>query len=149
MTVKILDAKNVGMSATLGLVALLAAAGCSGGDSGTAAANSVTLDGADLGAVTSVTCSTDTGLTTITIDADEKTVLKVTDEDDPAVTSVHIGEVGGTDNALIYVAAVSGQAAQITRDGKSYTVSGTGLGTSGGDATSPVDTPFTITVTCP
>lgn len=149
MGVKTFDVKNLGMATSLSLAAMLIASGCSGGDSGGAQANSVSLDGSDLGAVTSVSCSTDAGLTTITIDADEKTVLKVTDEDSPTVASVHIGEVGSSDNALIYVSAVSGAAPELTRDGKSYTVSGTGLGTSGADATNPVDTPFEITVTCP
>lgn len=141
--------RKFGTAGAVALAGALLVAGCSGGDSGSSAANALRLGDDDLGPVTSVSCKTDDGLTTITIEGAEKAVVKVTDEDNPTVKSVHIGEVGSTDSALVYVAAVSGQPAQLSRDGKSYTISGTGMGTSGGDAVNPVDTAFELSVSCP
>lgn len=121
-------------------------AGCSGG--GASETDSVKLGDTDLGPVSSVSCSTDDGLTTITIDAAEKTVVKVTEEEEPTVKSVHIGEVGSSDHALVFIDAVSATGPEVTHQDRRYTISGTGLGASA-DANQPIDTTFEIDVTCP
>ena len=109
----------------------------------------VSLNNAELSAVTGVSCQTDAGVTTITVDSTPKTTVVLSDEVTPAVKSVSIGELGAEGPSLAYVEGVSGAAAQATRDGNTYTVSGTGTGAEASDPTKPVDLPFEIAVTCP
>ena len=119
LIIRVMDAADdSGQTGAVALAGALLVAGCSGGDSGSSAANALRLGDDDLGPVTSVSCKTDGGLTTITIEGAEKAVVKVTDEDNPTVKSVHIGEVGSTDSALVYVAACVGLAVHLfgTRD---------------------------------
>lgn len=109
----------------------------------------VSLNNADLSAVTGVSCQTDAGVTTITVDSTPKTTVVLTDEASPAVKSVSIGELGGEGPSVAYVEGVTGAPAQATHDGNSYTVSGTGTGAEASDPTKPVDLPFEIAATCP
>lgn len=125
---------------------MLTVAGCAAGN-GAAGQAQVTFGSNDAGA-TSVNCATDNGLTTITVDGDQHTTVIVTDEDTPVVESVSIGEIGSDAPALAYLAGVAATPAQATRDGRTYTVTGNGMG-SDANATAPADTPFEITVTCP
>jgi ipoprotein LpqH len=109
----------------------------------------VSLNNADLSAVTGVSCQTDAGVTTITVDSTPKTTVVLTDEAGPAVKSVSIGELGGDGPSVAYVEGVTGAPAQATHDGNTYTVSGTGTGAEASDPTKPVDLPFEIAATCP
>ena len=109
----------------------------------------VSLNNAELSAVTGVGCQTDAGVTTITVDSTPKTTVVLSDEVTPAVKSVTIGELGADGPSLAYVVGVSGAAAQATRDGNTYTVAGTGTGAEATDPTKPLDLPFEIAVTCP
>ena len=109
----------------------------------------VSLNNAELSAVTGVSCQTDAGVTTITVDSTPKTTVVLSDEATPAVKSVSIGELGAEGPSLAYVEGIAGAAAQATRDGNTYTVSGTGTGAEATDPTKPLDLPFEIAVTCP
>jgi ipoprotein LpqH len=109
----------------------------------------VSLNNAELSAVTGVSCQTDAGVTTITVDSTPKTTVVLSDEASPAVKSVSIGELGGEGPSVAYVEGVTGAAAQATRDGNTYTVSGTGTGAEASDPAKPVDLPFEIAATCP
>ena len=109
----------------------------------------VKLDNADLGEVTAVTCATDAGITTITVAATPATTVVVTAEDVPSVKSVNIGELGGDGPSMAFVEGVAGSEAKASRQGSSYTVTGTGTGARAADPTTPVDLPFEIAATCP
>ncbi len=109
----------------------------------------VTLENAELGAVTGVSCQTEGGVTTITIGSTPKTTIVLTEGADHAVKSVNIGELGADGPSMAYVEGVMGTAARATRDGNSYTVTGTGTGAEAADPATPVDLPFEIAATCP
>jgi len=109
----------------------------------------VSLNNTELSAVTGVSCQTDAGVTTITVDSTPKTTVVLSDEASPAVKSVSIGELGGEGPSVAYVEGVTGAPAQATHDGNTYTVSGTGTGAEASDPTKPVDLPFEIAATCP
>ena len=63
----------------------------------------VSLNNAELSAVTGVSCQTDAGVTTITVDSTPKTTVVLSDEASPAVKSVSIGELGGEGPSVAYV----------------------------------------------
>lgn len=109
----------------------------------------VTLGDNDTGAVTGIGCETKDGLTTISIEGGLHTTVILTDGEAPVVKSVSIGEVGSEGPSLAYVEGVAGGPPVVTRDGKSYTVTGTGMGTDAANPATPVDMPFDIAVTCP
>jgi ipoprotein LpqH len=109
----------------------------------------VSLNNAELSAVTGVSCQTDAGVTTITVDSTPKTTVVMTAEANPSVKSVNIGELGAEGPSVAFVEGVTGAAAQATRDGNTYTVSGTGTGAEASDPNKPVDLPFEIAATCP
>ena len=126
-----------------------AASATSGNPAPAPGAGQVKLNGADLGPVTGVNCQTTDGEITIAIESTPKTVLVLTDAASPGVTSVSIGQLGAEGPSAAYVAGVSESPPQVTRDGNSYTVTGTGNGTDPADPSKPVDLPFEIAVTCP
>jgi lipoprotein LpqH len=109
----------------------------------------VAFGGNDGGTVTAIGCATDGGLTMITIEAGQHTTVVLTDEDAPVVKSVSVGEVGSDRPSLAYVEGVSAAPAEATRDGGTYTITGTGMGTDAANPTAPVEMPFEISVTCP
>ncbi|ART67663.1 hypothetical protein BTO20_02855 [Mycobacterium dioxanotrophicus] len=109
----------------------------------------VTFGTNDAGPFTGVGCETKDGLTTINIEGHLHTTIELTDGDAPAVKSVNIGEIGSDGPALAYVEGVSGTPVVATRDGKNYTVTGSGMGSNSASTEPPVDTPFDVAVTCP
>ncbi|BBZ02301.1 hypothetical protein MCHIJ_17380 [Mycolicibacterium chitae] len=111
----------------------------------------VTFGASDVGEISSVTCQTDAGVTTITIAATPDTTVVLTDEETPAVKSVSIGEAGSDGPSLVFLEGVS-DAPETTRDGNRYTVVGSGMGTESSDESDPaqpVEMPFDIAVSCP
>lgn len=109
----------------------------------------VKLNAADLGPVTGVSCQTADGVVTIAIESTPKTTVVLTDEETPGVNSVSIGELGAEGPSVAYVPGLSEATPQATRDGKTYTVTGSGKGTDATDPSKPADLPFEIAATCP
>ncbi len=111
-------------------------------------ADHVKFGASDVGPITAVSCQTDAGLTTISIEANPSTTVVLTDEDAPAVQSVSIGEAGSEGASLVFLEGVSATP-QAARDGKKYTVTGSGLGTDSANPATPTEMPFEIVVSCP
>jgi ipoprotein LpqH len=120
--------------------------GCSSQDAGQGHGR-VSFGNRDIGEVTGVGCTTDNGQTTVTLDATQQTTVVLTEGDAPQVQSVKIGEAGADGPSLAYVQGV-GAPATVTRNGDTYTVSGTGVGSDGAHPEAPVNTPFEIEASC-
>jgi lipoprotein LpqH len=133
-------------------VLLAAVAGCSSqesGSSGKSGQGRATFGPNDVGPVTSVSCETKDGLTTIGIEGKMPASVVLTDGEAPEVQSVNIGDVNGEGASLTYLSGLSGAPVVAARDGKGYTITGTGMGIDPNSPGSPVDMPFDIAVTCP
>jgi ipoprotein LpqH len=109
----------------------------------------VILNKVELPAAGNVGCHTDAGVTTVTVDTTPKTTVVLSDESTPTVRSVRIGEPGAEAPSVAYVPGLSGAAAKATRDGNSYTVTGTGMGAVAPNPDKPVEMPFEVSATCP
>lgn len=142
-----------GIVAATGCALFLAAiAGCSSQDSSSSEKTGegrVTFGPNDAGPVTSVSCETKDGLTTIGIEGKMPTSVVLTEGEAPVVQSVNIGDVNGEGASLTYLAGLSSAPVVAARDGKGYTITGTGMGIDPNDPGTPVDMPFDIAVTCP
>ena len=102
----------------------------------------------DTGPTGPVSCSTDDGLTTISVGENSLGVtVVVTDDDMPAVTSVSIGDVGGV--ALGFAVGAAGRAPTAYRNGATLIVSGSGSGTDSANPARLVDSGYQIAVACP
>jgi ipoprotein LpqH len=131
---------------------LAAVAGCSSTESGSPGKSGqarVTFGPNDAGPVTSVKCETKDGLTTIGIEGKVPTSVVLTEGEAPVVQSVNIGDVNTEGASLTYLSGLSGAPVVAARDGKSYTITGTGMGIDPAEPGEPVDMPFDIAVTCP
>ncbi|MGV9798465.1 lipoprotein LpqH [Mycobacterium sp. NPDC003449] len=103
----------------------------------------------DAGPVTSIGCRAEDGRITITIEGRLPTTVVLTDSEAPAVKSVSIGRAGTGEPALAYIDGTSTAPVLASRDGKNYTVTGSGLGTDAANPLTPVQMPFDVAVTCP
>lgn len=133
-------------------VFLAAIAGCSSQESGSSGKSGqarVTFGSNDAGPVTSVKCETNDGLTTIGVEGKVPTSVVLTEGEAPVVQSVNIGDVNTEGASLTYLSGLSGAPVVAARDGKSYTITGTGMGIDPAEPGTPVDMPFDIAVTCP
>ncbi|WP_454792768.1 lipoprotein LpqH [Mycolicibacterium lutetiense] len=133
-------------------VFLAAVAGCSSqesGSSGKSGQGRVTFGPNDAGPVTSVSCETKEGLTTINIKGKMPASVALTDGEAPVVQSVNIGDVNGEGASLTYLSGLSGAPVVAARDGKGYTITGNGMGIDPNEPGAPLDMPFDIAVTCP
>lgn len=102
----------------------------------------------DTGPTGPVSCSTDDGLTTISVGEGSLGVsVIVTDDDMPAVRSVSIGGVGGV--ALGFAEGTASQAPTAHRNGATVIVSGSGSGTDSADPARIVTSSYQIAVACP
>lgn len=102
----------------------------------------------DTGPTGPVSCSTDDGLTTISVgDSSLGVSVIVTDDDMPAVRSVSIGDVGGV--ALGFAVGTASQAPTAYRNGATVIVSGSGSGTDSADPARIVASSYQIAVACP
>lgn len=102
----------------------------------------------DTGPTGPVSCSTDDGLTTISIGASSLGVsVIVTDDDMPSVRSVSIGDVGGV--ALGFAAGTAAEPPTAYRNGATVIVSGSGSGTDSADPARIVASSYQIAVACP
>lgn len=102
----------------------------------------------DTGPAGPVSCTSDDGLTTISIgDSSLGVSVIVTDDAMPAVRSVTIGDVGGV--ALGFATGTTAQAPNAYRNGGTVIVSGTGSGTDSEDPAHIVESAYRIAVACP
>ncbi|CAJ1494898.1 lipoprotein LpqH [[Mycobacterium] burgundiense] len=116
-----------------------------------AAADHIKFGSSDVGEISSVTCQSEGGVTTITVEADQDATVVLTDEETPAVKSVSIGEAGSDGPSLVFLQGVS-PTPEAKRDGNRVTVTGSGMGTDSAETSdpgTPVEMPFEVAVSCP
>ncbi len=103
----------------------------------------------DPGPTGPVDCSADDGLITISVGESSLGVsVVVTDDEQPEVRSVSIGDVGGV--ALGFaVGAANSTVPTARRNGDTVIVSGTGAGTDSANPARVVDSSYQIAVACP
>ena len=141
-----------GFALSVGCAVLLAAVvGCSSQESDAPASDKgkVTFGSNDAGPITSVTCETKDGFTTIEVGGTLHTKVILTDGEAPQAQSVSIGEVGSDGPSLTYLEGLSSEPVVTARDAQSYTVTGKGMGIDAANPGNPVDMAFDIAVTCP
>ncbi len=131
---------------------LAALAGCSSQESGTSGKSGqgrVSFGPNDAGPITSVKCETKDGLTTISAEGKMPTSIVLSEGEAPVVQTVNIGDVNGEGASLTYLSGLSAAPVVAARDGKGYTITGTGMGIDPNETSGPVDMPFDIAITCP
>lgn len=131
------QAPSSAVSATSGSVT--ASAG-----SGTA---KVSIDGKPQEVSGQIACTTAGGNLNIGIGDATTGVAVVMSPDASKVTSVGLGNVNGV--ALGFQDGAGGASAKATKDGNTYTVSGTATGVDMANPMTPMTKPFEIVVTCP
>lgn len=112
--------------------------------SGTA---TVTIDGNPKEMTGQVVCTTAGGNLTIALGQQTTGIAVVMAEDASKVTSVGLGNVDGV--VLGFQDMAPGGSASATKDGKTYTISGTASGVDMANPMQPITKPFEIAVTCP
>lgn len=119
-------------------------------ESPTAAAGSgttkVTIDGQDKPVEGSVVCAAMGGNMNIAIGEAMTGIAAVVSEDGSTVTSVGLGNVDGV--TLAFAQGAGGEATA-TKDGNTYTITGTATGVDMANPMTPVNKPFELVVTCP
>ncbi|MDR3659998.1 MAG: lipoprotein LpqH [Mycobacterium sp.] len=134
-----------GSSATASASASVPGGGNTSAGAGTA---KVTIDGKAQDVQGQIGCTTAGGNVVIAIgNATGGLGVTLTDADPPVVKTVGLGNVGGT--ALGYTEGAPGGDAKATKDGKTYTITGTATGVDMANPMEPAKKPFEIDVTCP
>ena len=126
-----------------------AATATSGSVSASAGAGTarVTIDGEPMDVQGQVACASNGGTFTIGVGDAATGIGIVMAEDASTVTSVGLGNVNGV--ALGFQEGAPGGSATATKDGKTYTVTGTATGVDMANPMQPVTKPFEIAVSCP
>jgi ipoprotein LpqH len=122
-----------------------ASATASAGPSGSG--NKVTIDGKDQNVSGTVVCSSMGGNMNIAIGEAATGIAAVVSADGSTVQSVGLGNVNGV--TLGYQSGTGQGDAKVSKDGKSYKISGTATGIDMANPMQPVNKPFEIDVTCP
>lgn len=130
-------APSSAVSATSGSVTAAAGAGTA----------TVTIDGKPQDVQGQVVCATVGSNFSIAIGAQATGIAVMMAPDASQVTSVGLGNVNGV--ALGYQAGAPGGSATATKDGQTYTISGTATGVDMANPMQPATKPFEIKVTCP
>ena len=107
----------------------------------------VTIDGQDQNVAGTVVCSAMGGNMNIAIGDAATGIAAVLSEDGSTVQSVGLGNVNGV--TLGYQTGTGQGEAKATKDGSTYTISGTATGVDMANPMQPVNKPFEIDVTCP
>ena len=107
----------------------------------------VTIDGQPREIQGQIACTTAMGNFSIAIGEQATGVAVMMTPDASRVTSVGLGNVDGV--TMGYQDGAPGGNATATKDGQTYTVSGTATGIDMANPTQPMTKPFEITVTCP
>lgn len=126
-----------------------AATATSGSVSASAGAGTakVTIDGEPMDVQGQVACASNGGTFTIGVGDAATGIGIVMAEDASKVNSVGLGNVNGV--ALGFQEGAPGGSATATKDGKTYTVTGTATGVDMANPMQPVTKPFAIAVSCP
>ncbi len=135
----------------LGLVGVVGACGSDSSDVSTGGDASVTVDGkaVDLASKT-VVCTEQGGKLIIAVgDSGGAGVgATLTTGDSPEAETVGLGSTNGVSLGWTKMVPGAGEA-KVSKDGKSYTISGTASGVDPANPMTPVKKPFEIKVTCP
>jgi len=107
----------------------------------------VSIDGQSKDIRGEVVCAANGGNFNIAIGQMGTGIAVVLAEDASTVSSVALGNVEGV--ALAFQDGAPGGNASATKDGKSYTISGTATGVDMANPMQPITKPFEIAVTCP
>jgi lipoprotein LpqH len=107
----------------------------------------VTIDGQPQDVQGQVVCSTVGDSFSIAVGAQATGIAVMMAPDASKVTSVGLGNVNGV--ALGFQDGAPGGTATATKDGQTYTVSGTATGVDMANPMQPMTKPFEIKVTCP
>lgn len=107
----------------------------------------VSIDGQPKDIQGQVVCSSAAGNFNIAIGSGTTGVAVIMAEDASKVSSVGLGNVNGV--ALGFQEGAPGGSASATKDGKTYTISGTATGVDMANPMQPTTKPFEISVTCP
>ena len=122
-----------------------ASASASAGPSGSG--TKVTIDGKDQNVSGTTVCSSMGGNMNIAIGEAATGIAAVISADGSTVQSVGLGNVNGV--TLGYQSGTGQGDAKVSKDGKSYKISGTATGIDMANPMQPVNKPFEIDVTCP
>lgn len=107
----------------------------------------VSIDGQDQNVKGTVVCTAMGGNMNIAIGDAATGIAAVLSEDGSNVQSVGLGNVNGV--TLGYQAGAGQGEAKATKDGKTYTITGTATGIDMANPMQPVNKPFEIKVACP
>lgn len=148
---------NRGLVVALGGAAIIVAglSGCSSDKASVGSADkasaSVKIDGADQPVSGSVVCASQGGNFVITIGDPGKPTevvgVTMSTGDSPEVSTVALGSIKGV--VLGYAKGGVGGEAKATKDGSSYTITGSATGIDSSNPLAPVTKPFEIKATCP
>lgn len=94
-----------------------------------------------------VSCAADVGDFTIAVGASHTAIAVTMTPDASTVTSVGLGEVYGV--LMGYHQGAPGAKAAATKEGRTYTITGTATGVHAANLREPITKPFEIRVTCP
>lgn len=131
------EAPSSAMSATSGSVTAAAGAGTA----------KVTIDGQPKEVAGQIACTTAMGNLNIAVGDASTGIAVVMSPDASKVTSVGLGNVNGA--VLGFQDGAGGASASATKDGNTYTVTGTATGVDMANPMAPMTKPFEIVVTCP
>lgn len=107
----------------------------------------VTIDGQPKDVQGQVACTTAVGNLSIAVGEQATGIAVVMTPDASKVTSVGLGNVDGV--VMGYQDGAPGGQASATKDGQTYTISGTATGVDMANPTQPLTKPFEIKVSCP
>jgi lipoprotein LpqH len=107
----------------------------------------VTVDGKSMDINGQVVCSAAVGTMNIAVGEQTTGIAVVMSPDASKVTSVGLGNVDGV--VMGYQVGAPGGNASATKDGNTYTVTGTATGVDMANPMQPMTKPFEIKVTCP
>jgi len=144
------DKKSEGASSATTTPTVSATASASAGGVSAAAGSgtaTVTIDGQPKDIQGQVVCATSGGNVNIAIGQAATGIAVIMAEDATTVTSVGLGNINGV--ALGFQDGAPGGNASATKDGKTYTISGTASGVDMANPMQPITKPFEIAVTCP
>jgi lipoprotein LpqH len=144
------DKKSEGASSATATPTVSATASASAGGVSAAAGSgtaTVTIDGQPKDIQGQVVCATSGGNVNIAIGQAATGIAVIMAEDATTVTSVGLGNINGV--ALGFQDGAPGGNASATKDGKTYTISGTASGVDMANPMQPITKPFEIAVTCP
>jgi lipoprotein LpqH len=107
----------------------------------------VTIDGKDQNVSGTTVCTAMGGNMNIAIGDAATGIAAVVSEDASKVTSVGLGNVNGV--TLAYAAAAGQGEAKASKDGNTWTITGTATGIDMANPMQPVNKPFELVVVCP